>query len=315
MYSLVLITWLFYYQSDLFVQIVIIEGFFITGKLRILKGDVVGISKSLIPDNGYILQPTNQEVNSMKLFLMGKAGCGKDTVAQYLVDKHGFVKYRLAQAIEDICRDNHGMIDKDRELMIRVGEEFKASFGQDYWLRVVADQVKHSSASRLVISDVRFPYEYDYFDFEGFLPVRILCPDNKRINRLTERDGNPQVNTLSDPTEQQVDDLPSHYSIDNSYTPEGVRQLLADYLKLETEGLYGNLPAIILRLDLSQTFKHLTPRHKYVLWHYFLAGYTQAEIGNWLGVSQRMVSEYIDQVCKRIAYILEGGMLNDTTGN
>lgn len=99
------------------------------------------------------------------------------------------------------------------------------------------------------------------------------------------------------------------------YTPEGVRQLLADYLKLETEGLYGNLPAIILRLDLSQTFKYLTPRHKYVLWHYFLAGHTQAEIGNWLGVSQRMVSEYIDQVCKRIACLLEGGMQNDTTGN
>ena len=102
---------------------------------------------------------------------------------------------------------------------------------------------------------------------------------------------------------------------DYQYTPEGIRQLLADYLKLETEGLYGNLPAIILRLDLSQTFKHLSPRHKYVLWHYFLAGYTQAEIGNWLGVSQRMVSEYIDQVCKRIACLLEGGMQNDTTGN
>lgn len=91
------------------------------------------------------------------------------------------------------------------------------------------------------------------------------------------------------------------------YTPEGVRQLLTDYWKLQTEGLYGDLPAIILRLDLSQAFKHLSPRMKYVLWHYFLAGYTQAEIGNMLGVSQRMVSDYVDQVCKRIASILEGG--------
>ncbi|MCL6592001.1 MAG: hypothetical protein K6U80_18895 [Firmicutes bacterium] len=46
---------------------------------------------------------------------------------------------------------------------------------------------------------------------------------------------------------------------------------------------------------------------KCVLWHYFLAGYTQAEIGNMLGVSQRRVSDYVEQVCKRIASILEGG--------
>lgn len=174
----------------------------------------------------------------MKLFLMGKAGCGKDTVAQYLVDKHGFVKFRLAQAIEDMCRDNHGMIGKDRELMIRVGEEFKVSFGQDYWLRLVADQVKHSGAARVVISDVRFPYEYDYFDLEGFLPVRILCPDNKRIKRLAERDGDPQVNTLNDPTEQQVDDLPSGYNIDNSRTLEELHTEVDILIELKGDGIF-----------------------------------------------------------------------------
>jgi len=89
----------------------------------------------------------------MKLFLMGKAGCGKDTVADYLVDKHGFTKFRLAQALEDLCRIKHGMKGKDRELMIRVGEKYKDCFGQDYWLQLVADQVKQSSTARIVISD------------------------------------------------------------------------------------------------------------------------------------------------------------------
>lgn len=71
--------------------------------------------------------------------------------------------------------------------------------------------------------------------------------------------------------------------------------------------MYGDLSAIILRLDVSQAFKHLSERQKKVVWLYFLAGYTQAEIGNMLGVSQRMVSEYVDQTCKRLACVLEGG--------
>ena len=72
------------------------------------------------------------------------------------------------------------------------------------------------------------------------------------------------------------------------------------------EGFYGDIAAVILRLDLVQAFKHLTPRQKCVIWWYFMEGYTQQEIANFLGVSQRMVSDYIDTVCKRIAAILEG---------
>ena len=71
--------------------------------------------------------------------------------------------------------------------------------------------------------------------------------------------------------------------------------------------MYGDLSAIILRLDVSQEFKHLSPRQKKVVWLYFLTGFSQAEIGNMLGVSQRMVREYVDQTCKRLAYLLEGG--------
>jgi RNA polymerase sigma factor (sigma-70 family) len=81
---------------------------------------------------------------------------------------------------------------------------------------------------------------------------------------------------------------------------------MSDYWKLLGEGLYGDVAAVILRLDLVQAFKHLSNRQKYVVWCYFMEGYTQQEIGNLLGVSQRMVSDYIDTVCKRIAATLEG---------
>lgn len=171
----------------------------------------------------------------MKLFLMGKAGCGKDTVADYLVDRHSFVKYRLAQALEDLCRIKHGMKGKDRELMIRVGEKYKDCFGQDYWLQLVADQVKQSSTARIVISDVRFPYEYEYFDTNGFWPVRVVCSDRHRITRLANRDGSQQLATLTDPTEQQVDDLPSRYRINNS----GTLQELYDEVDILVELMAG----------------------------------------------------------------------------
>lgn len=171
----------------------------------------------------------------MKLFLMGKVGCGKDTVADYLVDRHSFVKYRLAQAIEDLCRAEYGMKEKNRELMIRVGEAYKRKYGQDYWLRIVANRLMQSGSGRVVVSDVRFPYEYEYFDTNGFWPVRVMCSDRHRITRLANRDGSPQVYALTDPTEQQVDDLPSRYQIDNN----GTLQELYDEVDILVELMAG----------------------------------------------------------------------------
>ncbi|MCL6592000.1 MAG: hypothetical protein K6U80_18890 [Firmicutes bacterium] len=166
---------------------------------------------------------------------MGKAGCGKDTVADYLVARHSFVKFRLAQAIEDLCRDEYGMKEKNRELMIRVGEAYKKKYGQDYWLRIVASRLGKPGIGRVVVSDVRFPYEYEYFDANGFIPVRIVCSSRRRIARLANRDGNPQLAALTDPTEQQVDDLPSGYQIDNS----GTLQELYDEVDILVELMAG----------------------------------------------------------------------------
>lgn len=151
----------------------------------------------------------------MKLFLMGKAGSGKDTIADYLVDRHGFKRFRLAQPIEDLCRSEYGMRGKDRELMIRVGEECKQRYGQNYWLDIVIRQIRLHNNRNVVVTDVRFPYEWDYFTTEGYRSIRVVAPATERVKWLRKRDGNPQIDTLGDPTEQQVDNLPADYTIKN----------------------------------------------------------------------------------------------------
>lgn len=152
----------------------------------------------------------------MKLFLMGKAGSGKDTIADYLVNRHGFKRFRLAQPIEDLCRSEYGMYGKDRELMIRVGEEYKQRYGQSYWLDIIVSQIHQHHNVNVLVSDVRFPYEWDYFTTEGYKSVRVIAPALKRVRWLRERDGNPQIDSLDDPTEKQVDNLPAEHAIHNN---------------------------------------------------------------------------------------------------
>lgn len=116
----------------------------------------------------------------MRKILIGLAGCkrcGKDTVADWLVRDHGFVKYAIAGPLKETCKllfeltddqlhgDAKDVVDErygvtPRYLMQRLGTEFvRDTVGQSFWIDRFRRWYESTDATRIVVSDVRFPNE------------------------------------------------------------------------------------------------------------------------------------------------------------
>jgi hypothetical protein len=103
----------------------------------------------------------------------GPAGAGKDTVADFLVMRYGYVKMSMAGPLkagmaamgfpEPINRDDKEKIIPGfdftwREAAQRLGTEWGRGLDPDIWVKAMALRCRRST-DRIVISDVRFENE------------------------------------------------------------------------------------------------------------------------------------------------------------
>lgn len=113
--------------------------------------------------------------------MVGKAGSGKDTVADYLVEKHDFVKFALADPLKAGVKSVFMLDDKTvydrierekplkdfpdwsaRKLLQFVGTElFRTHFDSDIWAKLLLKRIRESDKNKIVCSDIRFPNEYN----------------------------------------------------------------------------------------------------------------------------------------------------------
>jgi len=123
----------------------------------------------------------------MKLIgIHGLAGSGKDTLANYLCEKHEFVKIAFATPLKETLTKMFGVNPKyyddqalkneplpywgftARQSMQAMGQMSKAMFGQDVWLkRWFLTYQLLSTTDNIVASDVRFDLEANAIRFLG----------------------------------------------------------------------------------------------------------------------------------------------------
>lgn len=125
--------------------------------------------------------------------LTGRAGCGKDTIASFLCEAHGFVQIALADPLRDGLKAMLGVTDEQlyrrdlkeapidwigrspRELLQTLGTEWgREHVAADLWLRVAARRIDRIKASPpclhvagIVVSDIRFENEADWLREQG----------------------------------------------------------------------------------------------------------------------------------------------------
>jgi hypothetical protein len=113
--------------------------------------------------------------------ITGKAGAGKDTIADYLVREHGFLKLSFAGPLkamlaaagmpEPASREEKempvpGFSFTWREAAQKLGTEWGRSLDPDIWTKVVEQHIRFGGSlhtphreARFVLSDVRFENE------------------------------------------------------------------------------------------------------------------------------------------------------------
>ena len=147
--------------------------------------------------------------------LNGRSLSGKDTIANYLSDKYGFIKISFAEPLYKIAHDYFGMTYKDRSLLQAIGQGYR-SIDEDVWVKYLFKKLEEkvnsneiSKDSNIVITDIRQENEYVASVMNGFVPIKVSAPLEKRVERATMRDGKiPDIKLWEATAETGADNFP-----------------------------------------------------------------------------------------------------------
>ena len=132
--------------------------------------------------------------------LLGRRRAGKDTVAKDLVENYGFVRMAFADVLKEFCATRcsvpvalfHDDDAKDapcrglggktpRQVIIEVADAARAR-DPDCWVKALAEKFKtiHDAGRSVVLSDVRYPNEYEWVKRNGGVLARVWRPGRRR---------------------------------------------------------------------------------------------------------------------------------------
>jgi hypothetical protein len=138
----------------------------------------------------------------MIIGLSGYAQSGKNTVADILVDHHGFIALAFADPIKELVYDINPKINsieiqklvneygwdivkqdpEVRRLLQTTGEAGRQGIDEYLWVAMTLSQIKDPYEGRYVITDVRFPNEAAAITAQGGQIWRIERPGVDAVN-------------------------------------------------------------------------------------------------------------------------------------
>ena len=171
----------------------------------------------------------------LKIALTGKMRAGKSTVADHLTVYYGFAQFAFGDALKSFAHEIFGKPkEKDRNLYQWFGQTMR-SRDPDVWVRHLDNSIREyidfvnendgpfyvkryrdSLPKNIVITDLRQPNEYDYCRRNGFVIIRVNCPEETRIVRAVNNGDIFHRSALHHETERYVDLFEVDYEIDNS---------------------------------------------------------------------------------------------------
>ena len=126
-------------------------------------------------------------MSSHIIALSGPRACGKSTIADYLVNNHGYTRIAFADALRDIAAVAGSDFINDRLYLARLGEKLRGQV-PDFLLQAVNNRLQ-SIEGNVVIEDIRFPAEVEFCQSIGATTIRFEIPIEIQRERLANRDG------------------------------------------------------------------------------------------------------------------------------
>ena len=167
-----------------------------------------------------------------KIALSGRMGSGKTTASNYIaaISPEAF-QISFASKLKEVVQDLFDPPEKDRKLLIEVGEKMR-QIDPQVWARYTLRQAaKHDL---VVIDDLRLPVEYDLLKKAGYTTIRLeISPklQKERLQQCYPETWRQHWQCAQDPTEQYLQNTnlyPFDYTI--NIDQENVNRKLASIL-------------------------------------------------------------------------------------
>ena len=123
-----------------------------------------------------------------RIAFYGPMAVGKTYCANYLENK-GYEKFSLAAKLKAICAELYDIKDKNntsRKILQDVGIDLR-KHDPDVWIKYLLNALKigHQDCD-IVVDDLRFQNEAEWFRENGFILVLVTADENKRRDRIEE---------------------------------------------------------------------------------------------------------------------------------
>ena len=125
-------------------------------------------------------------MNSQVIALAGPRGCGKSTIAQHLVEQHGFERLAFSDVLREIATLAGPERVNDRQYLSDLGQVLR-SYDPRFLLKAM--QEKLNRGTKIVIEDIRFPQELAFCREQGIFTVYLDLDEAEQLLRIQEREG------------------------------------------------------------------------------------------------------------------------------
>lgn len=184
----------------------------------------------------------------MEFVLLGKMRSGKDTIAEYAIDKYGFTRFAFGDGIREVCRllfpEQMKDGNKPRSLLQNVGQSMR-QIDNDVWVNRCFNDIKNerwkatkamgSDVLNPIITDLRQPNEYDKCKREGFIFIKVQCDEDIRLKRILEKNDNFDKKDLRHETELHIDTFEYDYLINNDGSLEDLYRQFDEIIAIEKD--------------------------------------------------------------------------------
>lgn len=186
----------------------------------------------------------NRFMDKIILGLVGERLAGKDSVAQYLVEKYGAFHIRYSAVMDEVL----DILDlpRSRRNEMDVSNAMRQTFHTNVWWDAVKKKVLASTAPIVVINGNRFKDEYEAAKGIGTKMIYITAPHEllyerfvKRQEKVDDNKMTPEqfMNLDNEPTERQIPLLGAQadFRIENTGTLEELYKKVDEIIaKLKT---------------------------------------------------------------------------------
>ena len=155
--------------------------------------------------------------------LIGKKGSGKDTTADFLTTRYGFIKRAYADPLKRVCKELflledaqvHDPVLKEkvdprwgktpRQMMQWMGTDVvRDELGKDFWVRHMDMYRRLNPTQDIVVTDVRFQNEADWITKNGGVLCRVVRPSTSSYNNNDQHPSEKELETITSPTQIHV---------------------------------------------------------------------------------------------------------------